>query len=133
MNKETKTILKATCSTLAVFYILGSFGTWLSHASDKAGLIVSPMNIASRTEEYNNIMEQTRMLDEGETQFRMNSDTPVSALVEARDRAAQRLRRSKAYRTQVLEDIISRCGGPWRPIVALADDVTCAEYRAMKF
>ncbi len=133
MNDRTKNIIKIISTVLLGAYIFTLFLSWIFHANDRAELTVSSMHIASRTEEYNNIMEQTKMLDEGTTAFRVNDDAPVSSLVKTRDLAAQRLRGSKVYRVRILENIIDRCNGPWRPIVALADDVTCAEYRAMKF
>jgi len=117
---------------IAIYTITCLF-SWGFHANDKATLIVFPMHIASRTEEYNNIMEQTKMLDEGETQFRMNSDNPVAALVDARDKAARRLRDTKANQAHVLANIISRCNGPWKIVVMAVDTVTCKQYEAMKF
>lgn len=133
MNEQIKAIAKIISIGLLSFYTFTFFISWLFHAEDKAELLVSPMHIASRTEEYNNIMEQTKMINEGSTAFRMNSDSPVNALVQARANAAQRLRGSKKYRVEILENIISRCNGPWRPVVVLMDNTTCVEYEAMKF
>ena len=133
MNDDTKDAIKIISTVLLIIYTFTLFISWIVHANDKAELLVSSMHVASRTEEYNNVMEQTKMLDEGGTEYRMNADSPVAALVKARDNAAQRLRKTKVYRVEILQDIISRCNGPWRPVVALVDNTTCAEYRAMKF
>jgi len=140
MTSQTKRYLDELTSIILFFsvpvlflYFVTSLFSWGFHAHDKATLIVFPMHIASRQEEYNNIMEQTRMLDEGGTEYRMNADSPVAALVEARDLAARRLRDTKANQVIVLYKIIARCHSPWGFVVAVVDDVTCAEYEAMKF
>ena len=106
-------------------------GLWLMHASDRADLSQIDRQIVIVSEQYEKAKETIGSLNEGEVQFRMNADSPVASLVKSQMEIANRLTGIRIKKTTILAGIVSRCNGPWRPVVWAFDDVTCAEYRKM--
>lgn len=114
-----------------ILYILTLIPSWGVHAHDRAALNQIAAVIAINQEEYDKASIRVSKLEEGGTTFRLNADTPVASMVTAQLTFAERLVEAKVKKTKLLVKIISRCNGPWAPVVWVTDDVTCAEYRKM--
>ena len=82
-------------------------------------------------EEYDKAEGNIATFKEGRAEMRFNADKPIAAMVDAQIVFAEKLVEAKTRKTTLIARVISRCNGPWRPVVWLFDSTTCNEYRNM--
>ena len=123
------TLVAALIAT--ILYLPTSGISWLIHAQDISNLSQIDKVIEINQEEYDKAAENIKAFKEGSANWRFNADKPVASMVDAQLVFAGKLVDAKTKKTKILADIISRCSGPWRPVVWVVDNVTCDEYRLM--
>lgn len=112
-----------------LLYLPLTFGSWIRHSNDVAELTQVDAVISIYEEEYGRAATEIAGYTEGSAEFRLNADSPVASLVQARVKISNKLVAEKAYKHDILSSIISRCVGPFRFTVAMFDNVTCETYR----